>query len=195
MADNFTQRDKGQSLLTFPSDFTVIDLETTGFAPTTADIIEVACVKVRSGKEVERFSTLVQPVCGAIVPSFITELTGITSEMLEEAPCFEEIAEEVWTFLRGETLVGHNVNFDVNFLYDEFRASGFGPLRNDFVDTCRLARHILPELSRRRLVDLCEFYGIETVYHRALADCDSTRQILARLHETALARSVAFPLF
>lgn len=187
------KRNKGRSLLTFPADFTVVDLETTGMTFARAEILEVACVKYRAGVEVGRIATLVRPPGRARIPRFITELTGIAPSMVVGAPTFREIADDVWRFLENELIVGHNVNFDVNFLYDAFEELGRGALSNDFVDTLRLARRTLPELPRRRLVDLCEYYGIRTIHHRALADCDSTRQVLECLRRTARERRIAFP--
>lgn len=183
-------RCKGKSLLTFPTDFTVVDLETTGMNARSCSILEVACVKYRGGAEVGKFTTLVKPEGNGRVPRCISELTGITTEMVADAPSFASIAEETWNFLEGELIVGHNVNFDVNFLYDAFETILGRKLQNDFVDTYRIARRILPDLEHRRLVDLCDHFGIQTIHHRALADCDSTRQVLEKLRQTAEERGI-----
>ena len=186
-------RNKGRSLLTFPDDYTVVDLETTGMSFASADIIEIACVKYRGNAECARYATLVQPTKRRRIPPFITALTGITTPMVVDSPRFSDVADDVWNFLEGELIVGHNVNFDVNFLYDAFEAFDGSLLRNDFVDTLRLARRTLPELSQRRLVDLCDFYHIETRHHRAVADCLATQKVLNCLKQTAAERQCDSP--
>ena len=183
-------RKKGRSLFAFPDDFTVIDLETTGISPRKNEIIEIACVKYRNGIQSDICHTFVCPDAGPQIPFFITQLTGITPDMLEGAPSFEEVSETVWSFLEGEMIVGHNVNFDINFLYDRFYRMDQRILNNDYVDTLRISRRVLPELSHRRLTDLCDYYHIENIHHRADADCDSTRQALAFLKETAKQRGM-----
>lgn len=141
-------REKGKSLLICPSDYTVIDLETTGLSPEYDEIIEVACVQYRDGQETERIASLIQPGSrtkdNRFIDPFIESLTGITNHMLETAPRFEDVGEKVWDFLEGEFIVGHNVNFDINFLYDNFLNQWGKKLRNDFLDTMRLSRRVLP---------------------------------------------------
>ncbi|WP_196590378.1 PolC-type DNA polymerase III [Pectinatus frisingensis] len=99
------KRQKGKSLLETPVDYTIIDLETTGFDPHYDEIIEIGCIKYRSNKEVEKFQTLIQPSPSYeyddddnkttiyYVDDFISKLTGITNEMLVSAPRFENISK------------------------------------------------------------------------------------------------------
>lgn len=180
------KRQKGKSLLLIPNNYTVIDLETTGLNPSYDSIIEVACIKYRSGSETDRFHSLVQPPAdddGAFIDDFITNLTGITNDMLKDAPKFPAIADDLWSFLDGEFLVGHNVNFDINFLYDNFQHSCGFLLQNDFLDTMRLSRRVLPDLKHHRLRDLDEYFKIGSDHHHALDDCLTTNTILQRLSE------------
>ena len=192
------RRKKGKSLLLIPSDYTVIDIETTGHYASSDSIIEVCCIKYRNNNEIERFTSLVQPppydeifsnddiddeleyVNGvAYVDSFVTDLTGITNEMLATAPKFNEISENLWNFIKGEILVGHNVNFDINFLYDNFIALDENRiLRNDYVDTLKLARKALPELKHHRLEDLDKYFAIGNKHHRSVDDCLTTNNVL-----------------
>ena len=188
-----TKREKGNSILTLPQDYTVIDIETTGLDPTYNDIIEVACIKYRSGTEVDQFHSLIQPPSqydGTYVDDFITSLTGITNEMLSTAPTFEDISHELWAFLDKELLVGHNVNFDVNFLYDTFQEKNALLFQNDFLDTMRLSRRCLPELKHHRLVDIAEHFQISGEYHRALGDCIITNSILEQLTKIVLENNI-----
>lgn len=183
-------RKKGRSLLDLPQDYTVIDLETTGLEPRYDDIIEVACIKYRGGEEVGRFQSLVQPPLQNdeeddegepyYVDEFIESLTGITNEMLADAPKFDAIEQQVADFLNGELLVGHNVNFDINFLYDNLEPYGV-EIGNDFVDTMRLSRRALPDLPHHRLNDLAEYFSIDGEHHRAMGDCEMTNHILLGL--------------
>lgn len=110
--------------------------------------------------------------------------TGITNETLEEAPKFEEVAKTIWEFIKDEIIVGHNVNFDINFLYDifaEFNSTWI--LKNDFVDTLRLARRVLPELEHHRLEDLDAYFGIGISHHRSIPDCETTNIVLKEIGE------------
>ena len=179
------KREKGKSVLTLPTDYTVIDIETTGLDPTHDNIIEIACIKYRSGNEFDEFYSLVQPPVarygGMYVNSFIASFTGITNQMLENAPKFDEISSSLWDFLNGELLVGHNVNFDINFLYDAFQQENGKLLQNDFLDTMHLARRCLPDLDHHRLTDLVVYFDIGGEHHRAETDCEITNAVLLRL--------------
>lgn len=184
---------KGASLIDFPEDYCIIDIETTGLSPFWDDIIEVSAVKVRGSEESEKvFSSLVQPTPnadGSYVDSFIEELTGITNEMLESAPKKEQILPKLAEFVKGEVIVGHNVNFDVNFLYDAFEEVGLPHFDNDFIDTMRLARRIRKDLDHHRLGDLAEAYGIDYEgAHRSLQDCKITYRVFSALKKDAEAQ-------
>lgn len=181
------KRNKGCSLLTIPKDYIVIDLETTGLNPSFDEIIEVACVHFADGKEVDNFHSYVQPEPfdedgkTVYVDDFITELTGITNEMLQNAPKFKDIARPLFNYLDGAFIVGHNVNFDINFLYDNFISTIGKEFSNDYMDTMRLARIVLPDLQHHRLKDLCKVFNITETQHRAMNDCKITQEILSQL--------------
>lgn len=176
---------KGKSLIAFPHDYTVIDLETTGLDPEDDDIIEVAAVRVRNGEIADSFQSLVRSRDS--VDEFITELTGITTEMLSTAPAPNDILPQFLDFIGDDIIVGHNVNFDINFLYDWFEWELGKSFSNDFVDTMRIARRVLPELKHHRLRDLVELFGVELDgAHRALADCRSTYACFNALQQEAI---------
>lgn len=185
-------REKGKSLLICPSDYTVIDLETTGLSPEYDEIIEVACVQYRDGQETERIASLIQPGSrtkdNRFIEPFIESLTGITNHMLETAPRFEDVGEKVWDFLEGEFIVGHNVNFDINFLYDNFLNQWGKKLCNDFLDTMRLSRRVLPELESHTLENLSDYFDVHISHHRALNDCLITHEVAEQLKEIACSR-------
>jgi len=139
-----TERTKGQSLLAVSEDYTLVDLETTGLSAQYNHIIEVGCIKFRGGVEVSQFQSLVK--APEPVPYVIEYMTGIHNEDIQQAPTFENIGMELWNFLKGEIIVGHNVNFDMNFLYDNFQREFNLQFQNDFIDTLRLARLLLPNI-------------------------------------------------
>lgn len=107
---------KGDSLLAAAENFVAIDIETTGLFPDCDEIIELGAVRYRSGEAADRFSQRVKPETP--INDFITRLTGISNEMLADAPSIERVLPEFTVFLGSDILVGHSVNFDINFLYD-----------------------------------------------------------------------------
>lgn len=160
---------KGKSLLVSQPDFVAIDIETTGFSSLYDEIIELAGVRFRDDQAVEFFSTLVKPEDE--ISEFITELTGITNEMVKDAPSLEDALPEFMAFIGHETLVGHNVSFDVNFIYDVCDSLGYSPLSNNFIDTMRLSRRLFPDWPKHRLKDMVEFLNLSVVpQHRASGD-------------------------
>lgn len=162
---------KGRSLFAFPSDYTVVDIETNGLISGTCEIIEVSALKVRNEIIQSSFSSLIKPT--EPINWFITRLTGITDEMVEDAPDVNEVLQDFYAFIEKDTLIGHNVNFDVNFLYDNLWVHNGLILDNSYVDTLRLARKALPYLPDHKQTTIAEYYGIETVgAHRALRDCE-----------------------
>lgn len=178
-------RNKGKSLIGFPADYIVIDIETTGLDSRYDEIIELSAIKVRHGEIIEEYSTLVKPQYAA--SEFITELTGITNDALSGAPDLHEVLAVYMSFIGDEIIVGHNVNFDINFLYDKHLSLTGGEFTNDFIDTLRLARFLLRDLPHHRLLDLVEYFGIsDEVEHRGLSDAYAAWNVLKGLYATAL---------
>lgn len=162
---------KGQSLLAFPENYTVVDIETNGMVSGTCEIIEVSAIKVRNEIVQNSFSTLIKPM--QPINWFITRLTGITDEMVKNAPDITEAMQAFYDFIGNDILVGHNVNFDINFLYDNLLMHNGLILGNSFVDTLRLARKALPYLPNHKQTTIAEYYKIEIDgAHRALRDCE-----------------------
>lgn len=178
---------KGKSVLDFPEDFTVIDLETTGLSPDYDEIIEIAAIRVRNLKVVDTLQTLVKPQ--RPIDEYITELTGITNEMVENAPPVSDALPKLLDFVSDNLILGHNVNFDVNFIYDECINNNLSPFSNDFVDTLRLSRKLHPDLQHHRLSDVMDYLHVSTdTHHRALADCYSTFRCFCLMREEAIAK-------
>lgn len=203
-----SKRNKGNSLLDFPQNYTVIDIETTGLDPNFDSIIEIAAIKVVNNSIESTFSSLVKPPvieydeeyddCNFLsdddghkyyyVDDYISKLTHITNEMLDTAPEAKDVLNDFVNFISDDILVGHNVNFDINFLYDNLLNYWDYKLTNDFIDTLRLCRRLHKELPHHRLSDMVEFYKIDTssAAHRALSDCETTNKLFERLHDSML---------
>jgi len=176
---------KGRSLIETPSTFVVFDIETTGLDSLSNEIIEIGALKVKDGKVVDTFDHLIKP--SHPISDFITNLTGITNEMVETAETIEEVLTQFINFIGDNILMGHNVNFDINFVYDHAEKYNNHILNNDFIDTLRLARKLLPELSHHRLSDLADYYNIDkTGHHRALKDVEMTLEVYNHLVEEIL---------
>ena len=167
--------EKGKNMLDLLDSYTVIDLETTGLDPLYDSIIEFAAIRVEKGHIVDQYSSLVNP--GYQIDGFITELTGITNEMLASAPSIESILPSFLDFVRADTILGHNVNFDINFLYTACERQLSKPFCNDFIDTMRFSRRLFPEERHHRLIDLIQRFGLgDTEEHRALSDAFQTHE-------------------
>ena len=176
---------KGKSLFAFPSDFTVVDIETTGLSSCGAEIIEVSALRYRGDRFEAAFSSLIKP--SAPIPFFITELTGITNAMVKDARDRKGVLRDFADFLAGDVIIGHNVNFDVNFLYDELSLHLGYTMKNDFVDVLRLSRKYLPELPNHKQVTIAAFFDLDvTGAHRALKDTEICAENYLRIKEIAL---------
>ena len=174
------RKNKGRSIMRIPGHYTVVDTETTGLSPQDDRLIEIAAIRVRGGKEVSRFETLVDPE--RPLSAEIVELTGITSAELRGAPSQQDALQRFVDFLKDDIIVGHNANFDVNFLYDSMVRCGMKPLENNFVDTMRIAKCVRPGLHSYKLAALAKEYRIpQPKAHRALADCETTNALIQQL--------------
>lgn len=163
--------------------FVVVDTETTGSGPDDR-IIELAAVRVRGGRLVDRFATLINP--GRSVPPFITRLTGITTAMLLGRPTADEVLPDFLDFLGDGVLVAHNLAFDRKMLEAELRRINLPWPGNPALCTLRLARRLLPGLPAKGLDGLIRFYQIPVENrHRALGDAEATAHVLLRLLDEA----------
>lgn len=158
-----------------PNSYTAIDLETTGLDPKKERIIEIGAVRVEDGRITAQFSSFVNPE--RELEARITDLTGITDEMLAAAPKMKERIEEVLHFCGEMPLLGHHVIFDYSFLKRAAVNAGFQLERNG-IDTLKLARRFMPENEKKNLTAACAFYGIEQGNaHRALQDAISAHRL------------------
>jgi DNA polymerase-3 subunit epsilon len=146
-----------------------LDIETTGMSPATGGrITEIGALRVEDGKVVGKFSQLVNPE--QHVPSFITRMTGISDDMLWEAPLFRSIADELELFLDGAIFVAHNVNFDYSFIKSAFADMG-SKWSMDRLCTARLSRKLYPDQPRHNLDTIIARHGFVVAdRHRAFDD-------------------------
>lgn len=183
---------KGKSVIVFPNEYCIVDVETTGLSPEWNDIIEIGAIRYSNGVEVDRFQSLVQPPAnfdGLYVNSFIEKLTGITNIMLSDAPQTADVIRQFSDFLGDSMILGYNVSFDVNFLYDACEKHLGKTLSNAYMDVRRLAHKICPDLPRYRLKDMAVHYGIDhRKAHRAIGDCETTEQVYRKLYADGLER-------
>jgi DNA polymerase-3 subunit epsilon len=157
--------------------FAIIDIETCGgkFEYRKGHIIEI-CILIHDGLTVvEKFSTLVNPQC--YITSIYTRITGITNEMVNDAPIFSNIAKKVWEMTKGKIFVAHNVGFDYGFIKEEFASMGATYTR-DTLCTVKLSRKLLPDKKSYSLGNLCIALGIKNnAAHRAEGDAVATAKL------------------
>jgi DNA polymerase-3 subunit alpha (Gram-positive type) len=163
------------------TDFVVFDVETTASNVPQGRIIEVGAYKVRGGRVVDEFISLVNPE--ATIPPFISSLTRITNDMVADAPLFAEIADELLTFIGGSVLVAHNSGFDMAFLNNEIsRIYEDQRLANPCLCTVKLSRRLLPDIANHKLKTVAEFYEVDLRdHHRAGPDARATACVFINL--------------
>lgn len=166
--------------------YAIVDIETTGGYAANNAITEVAIVLHDGNREVRRYETLINPVI--TIPRYVQALTGITDNMVANAPHFEEIAHTVFEWLRDHIFVAHNVNFDYSFLRHQLKACGFD-LDCKKLCTIRLSRKAFPGAPSYGLGNICNHLGIDIPNrHRAGGDADATVMLFERiLREDGLA--------
>ncbi len=170
--------------------YVVFDVETTGLSAVHDTIIELAAVKVRGGEIVDRFSSFANP--RRKLTSTITELTGITDEMLEGAPEVGEVLQRFLDFVGDSVLVAHNARFDMGFLQMGVQRLGLDSITNPVIDTLEMARSLYTGLKNYRLNTLCKHFGIELKqHHRAIHDAEATGHLLWKMVEDCLARKIS----
>lgn len=169
--------------------YVVIDLETTGNSPKKGDkIIQFAACVVENGQITGQYSSFVNP--GKEIPSFIEELTGITTETAAKAPYFFEIAPFIESLLEGAVFVAHNAAFDLAFLQNELQQAGLAGFNGPVLDTVELAKILLPGADSYRLGDLAALAGIE---HKRPHQADSDAFVTAQLLVMFMKRLLAMP--
>jgi DNA polymerase-3 subunit epsilon len=161
--------------------YAVVDIEATGGNHVKGKIIEIAIIHFDGSKIIHEYSTLVNP--GTKIDWYVTKLTGITNEMVKEAPTFGDVAAEILSLIEGRIFVAHDVDFDYKFVKSELRRVGLD-INEPKVCTIRLSEKHLPQANSYSLGKLCDEMGIpipKEVRHRAAGDAKATAQLLSLL--------------
>ena len=153
--------------MAFDEEFVAFDLETTGLSARNDRIIEIGAVILKNGKEIERFQTFVDPQ--RPLERKITDLTGITDDMLRDAPKIEEVLPKFLEFVGGRVLVAHNSKFDTGFIRAECERQGYTYDLTD-ADTLALAQQLMPQLGKYKLDVVAKALCLPNFNHHRAAD-------------------------
>jgi DNA polymerase III epsilon subunit family exonuclease len=195
--------DDSSSRLLKDLDFVVVDVEATGAKTPPNRLIELGAYRIRGGCIVDKFHSLVNPEIP--IPRFVMSLTGISNDMVKDAPVFADVAPKWLDFVSDSVLIAHNAPFDTSFLNHEIsRVYPGHRMVNPHLCTVRLSRRALPDISNHRLETIASHFSIPIASrHRAGSDALATAEIflllLVELVEThgikdlAAARRFQFP--
>ena len=175
IVDDLKQIVKNSNNQALRDTYVVFDLETTGFIPGKNKITEIGAVKIKDGEIIDRFCTFVNPE--QLIPIEIEKLTGITEEMVKDAPTIEMILPDFIEFIGDAVLVAHNADFDVSFI--KYFTSEIGiQFKPTVIDTVMLARILLPNLNKYKLNIIAKELNISLEnHHRAVDDAKATADI------------------
>ena len=178
----------GEKDIPLDGEFVAFDLETTGLSVRDDQIIEIGAVLMKDGKELERFQTFVDPGCK--IRSETTTLTGITNEMVKDAPTISEALPKFMEFVAGRVLVAHNADFDTGFIQEACKKLGI-PYNLTSVDTLVLSQNLMTKLNRHKLDQVAGVLGLpEFNHHRAADDAATCGMIAARFFKMLREMSV-----
>jgi DNA polymerase-3 subunit epsilon len=162
--------------------YAIIDIETTGLSPIAEKITEIAIYIHDGQKIIKEYSTLINPERN--ISANITRITGITNEMVKNAPLFWEVAKDIVELTDGISFVAHNATFDYNFIRNEFKSLGY-EFKREKLCTVKLSRKILPGHKSYSLGKLCSDLGIRiNGHHRAAGDALATVKLFEHLIKT-----------
>ncbi len=170
---------RGTSSKTLNDEFVVFDVETTGLSAEKDTIIEIGAVKIKDRKIVDSFGTFVNPQ--RPIPENITNLTGISDDMVSDAPVIEDAIKDFYAFIGDADLVAHNARFDTSFLKNAAKRCGM-EYRFASVDTLELARGLVSDVKNHKLDTLTKYFDIKLEnHHRATDDAAATGEIFIKL--------------
>ncbi|MBR4893037.1 MAG: PolC-type DNA polymerase III [Clostridia bacterium] len=178
LVNDMAQIVKGNQKGSLSGEFVVFDIETTGFSASENKITEIGACKIKNGEIIDRFSSFVNPKVP--IPEKISELTGITDEMVKDAPEIDIVLKKFLDFCSGVPLVAHNADFDVSFIKRNAEVLGIN-YEPTSVDTLSLSRILLPELKKHKLNIVCEHLGVTlNGHHRAVNDAEATSEVFIK---------------
>ncbi|WP_128894204.1 PolC-type DNA polymerase III [Longirhabdus pacifica] len=166
------------------AEYVVFDIETTGLSVTKSKIIEIGGVKMKGGKEIDRFSEFIDP--HEKIPYHITQLTNITDDMVKGAQELKPVLEQFVAFAGDAVLVAHNARFDMGFMQANLKENGLSPFTNPVIDTLEFARLLFPTMKNHRLNTLSDKFKVSLDnHHRAIDDSIALGFILFHLIKEA----------
>ena len=165
----------------FDDELIVFDIETTGLSVQNCAITEIGAVKVRGGEVLEEFNMMTDP--GQPIPEKITELTGITDDMVAGQPDNASAVRAFLEFCGGRLLIAHNADFDTSFIRKVSSEAGID-FPNPYLDTVSMSRYVNPELKKHKLDILAEYFGLgDFNHHRASDDARMLSEIFYKMTE------------
>lgn len=177
-------KQKGHHVFDFPSEFVVLDLETTGLSWKSNEIIEMAAIKVKDGQVVAEFQEYVKPYGN--IPEFITVMTGISDETVKDARKVTDVLPDLLNFIGEDIIVGHNIAFDIGFIRWAHILAFDAPFARNYIDTIKLAKAVCPDQECYKLGYLYETIVQKPITdaHRALGDCKMTLDLFNAIKQT-----------
>ncbi|MCM3569065.1 PolC-type DNA polymerase III [Neobacillus mesonae] len=171
--------------------YVVFDVETTGLSAVYNTVIELAAVKVKDGEIIDRFESFANP--HHRLSATTINLTGITDDMVQNAPETSEVFQRFHDWAQDAVLVAHNASFDMGFLNVGYKNIGIGKAKNPVIDTLELGRFLYPELKNHRLNTLTKKFDIElTQHHRAIYDAEATGYLLLKMLKDAQEKGIEY---
>lgn len=171
--------------------YIVFDVETTGLSAVYDTIIELAAVKMREGEIIDRFERFANP--HHPLSATTIQLTGITDDMVKNAPDPEVVLEEFRQWAGDDILVAHNASFDMGFLNIGYKKIGYENASNPVIDTLELSRFLYPDMKNHRLNTLAKKFDVElTQHHRAIYDAEATGYLLAKMLKDAKEKGIDY---
>ncbi|TYR82754.1 PolC-type DNA polymerase III [Priestia megaterium] len=178
-----------QSISLPDATYVVFDVETTGLSAVYDTIIELAAVKMKDGEIIDRFERFANP--HHPLSATTIELTGITDDMVQNAPEVSDVLRDFHEWMEDSILVAHNASFDMGFLNVGLQKIGFDKAANGVIDTLELARFLYPHMKNHRLNTLAKKFDIELVqHHRAIYDAETTGYLLVKMLKDAFERDI-----
>lgn len=169
-------------------DFIVLDFETTGLSPDDSKIIQIGAVRYRNFEKVEEFLTYVDPLIE--IPKHITQINGITNDMVKGAPTIDIVIHDLINFLKDDVIVAHNAPFDMKFLLTNMMLNGVEYKKYKVIDTLSLARKYIDCTKNHKLETLKSFLRLNHLSsHDALHDCYVTAELYKYCYEKSLIKS------
>lgn len=171
--------------------YVVFDVETTGLSAVYDTIIELAAVKIRDGEIIDRFESFANP--HHPLSATTINLTGITDDLVENAPEVEEVLKDFHEWTGDAILVAHNASFDMGFLNVGYKKIDLGKATNPVIDTLELARFLYSDMKNHRLNTLAKKFDIElTQHHRAIYDAEATGYLLLKMLKDAAEKGIEY---